>query len=157
MQLWKMALSDRIESNRIRDFWRKHKYIACVIYSTTTEDFVSGKGHYTLGIVINLNWEEDDEVPINPKWLSLHFDSLHGSTGDSTKRELNGITRFIAGPDYGDLDYVEVAIPQQSGGSNDCGLYPPHFFRIFLQNPEVCITEARVSLNIHLIHILNDY
>jgi Ulp1 family protease len=91
--------------------------------------------HWTLGIAVNLDWDVQQENGQNTsRWIVLHFDSHHCSEVPK-KRAVAFARWFLDLPPKTALKLYEVPVPSQPPGSNDCGLYPAHFWKVFLHDP----------------------
>lgn len=92
--------------------------------------------HWTLGILVNLNWKPDDtlgaEAAMLPDWRLLYFDSM-GANSDIMERARQFSTFLV---EVSDTDVKSVCVPtlMQRSNSMDCGLYPFHFLRVFLRD-----------------------
>ena len=95
-------------------------------------------GHWTLCILVNLKWIHGKRK--KPRgWICLHLDSFYSSP--SMSRIIQDYSKYLLEPETDeDLPFFHIPVAQQPVGSNDCGLYPAHYLRIFLQDPEQFIS-----------------
>jgi hypothetical protein len=122
--------------------YARHRLVAFA----TIEDF-----HFTLGILINLNWKKPDSLP---SWRLFHFDSLNGTYLANNKLNARKFGAFLAGIRIKDLPITEVPVPMQGPGSNTCGLFAAHFLRIFLDDIDKSIEFCtKVCFGYGLCHV----
>lgn len=99
----------------------------------------SGWPHWTLGIVVNRKWEKSEEVQIQHDWILFHFDTMH--CNDDSELNAVKVATFIT-QSNSNIKLIDIPVPKQPSLSNDCGLYPAHFLKIFLSNINRSIEEC---------------
>ena len=111
----------------------KKQIIAFPIFS---DEGNGGPAHWTLGTLVDVNWQREGlEIQNDPSWHLFHFDSTLCNL--ENRETANAIGRFIL--QKVPFKFMEIPVPIQSPTSNDCGLYPAHFLRIFLTDVEKSI------------------
>jgi Ulp1 family protease len=125
--------------------WKSKRILAFPVH-------IADPGHWTLSIAVNTNWATP--LSIRPHVDVYHLDSLpdnpqHRKLSESFARHIFQLE---------DTDYCqvhEVAVPRQPHFSNDCGLYPAHFMKIFLTDVEKGLLACiNVSASILLCYLL---
>jgi Ulp1 family protease len=112
-----------------KERWRAKRIIAFPVHSKLPE-------HWTLAIAVNTSYQAENP-PIRSIKL-FHFDSFPCDSGSRAKAEK--FTRFALNLSDGEeLAVYEVPVPYQPTYSSDCGLYPAHFLKIFLNNADKAI------------------
>src|ERR1700742_2444189 len=99
-----------------------------IAYPVHAEGGRNGAAHWTLAVLVNKNWKSSEP---EPSWDLFHFDSARCNSGSKINAEK--IAQIILETDF---IFVEVPVPSQPAGSNDCGLYPAHHLRTFLMDVE---------------------
>lgn len=106
-----------------------------VAYPVHADDSNIEFAHWTLGLLVNISWKKGTVLQEAHDWHVFHFDSLCcnerslPNATDIARRILNGGEEIL-------IQSHEVSVPRQPPGSNNCGLYPAHFLRIFLSDVE---------------------
>lgn len=122
-----------------RHFFRKR----IVAFPVHTEH----PNHWTLGILVNLNWTEAKQFTLGrseENWCLFHFDSSgqDKSIMDSARQFASFILEL---PSPQCINAFMIPALEQPAESNDCGLYPFHFLRVFLRdrerNIEYCLRD----------------
>jgi hypothetical protein len=106
---------------------------------------LSGPDHWSLGILVNELYNASRQNQ-DKQWILFHFDSFPGCNENSKPNAIE-IAKFIIDAKSIDVEFVEVPVPMQSPISNDCGLFPAHFLRIFLRNPDLSIKVCKVGIH----------
>jgi hypothetical protein len=129
----------QVHTNAPRDFVNKW-----IIVFPVHAGLSSGSEHWTLGILVNVKHDKDRiEQPLK-EWHLFHFNSLPGCNSKSKSNAI-GIAQYLTyTDDEEDICFREIPVPRQGFGSNDCGLYPSHFMKIFLGHPEFFIKYCLV-------------
>lgn len=119
------------------DTLRNKRVIAYPVHA----DESSGPPHWTLGILVNKSWDRNADTQADRRWSLLHFDTAHCNS--SSESNALAVAKFIAGFKSNlEIEIVDVPVPKQPALSNDCGLYPAHFLKIFLSNIDKSIEEC---------------
>jgi Ulp1 family protease len=123
--------------------WREKRVIAFPVHSKFP-------AHWTLAIAVNTNYHP--ETPSPPNIQLFHFDSCPCNSGSHDKAVKFARFAFNLGKEEKLVAY-EVPVPYQPTSSNDCGLYPAHFLKIFLNNVDKSVEFCqRVSRHDYIIY-----
>lgn len=112
-----------------RHFFRK-RILAFPVHSKTFQ-------HWTLGILVNLKWSSRKATTnerTDEEWRLFHFDSL-GCIKDVMRQAQEFASYLVELPTTSIMATMIPCLVQPSM-SNDCGLYPFHFLRVFLRDRE---------------------
>lgn len=99
---------------------------------------ISDPPHWTLGIIVNTSWQAQTDATKHPTWVILHLDSCHCSNR-SMQLALDFTCYLLGIKEKDSVKKYEIPVPSQAPKSQDCGLYPAHFLKIFLTNPDEMI------------------
>lgn len=116
------------------EYWKNMRIIAFPI-------FAKSPNHWTLGILVNVLWQPNKAIQTKFDWVLLHFDSLPCNESSTA----NGIlfAKFVvAMKGNKTIQCVDVPVPKQASHSNDCGLWPAHYLRTFLNDREFFISHC---------------
>ena len=103
---------------------------------------VHSPAHWTLGLLVNLAWTKDDKKGV-PEWMLFHFDS-HPTNVDYPLIIARHFAKCITGVKHRrDISIKDVPVPGQKTHSNDCGLWPAHYLKVILQDPDFIIDFCR--------------
>jgi Ulp1 family protease len=123
-----------------RESWKSKRLLAFPIHT-------SNPGHWTLAVAINHSWNVSPKRA--PQIDVFHFDSFPDSPQHRKKAEK--FARYAFQLEKGNLcRVIEVAVPRQTTWSNDCGLYPSHFLKIFLSDVEKALSVCMKVSNLHI-------
>lgn len=107
--------------------WTSKRIIAFPVHSP---------GHWTLGIVINYSWRTEQKAD----WRAFHLDSY--PCNQEAIKTAHKIALFVTGIKHRyELSIKEIPVPGQRTSSNDCGLWPAHYLRVFLKEREAFINR----------------
>jgi hypothetical protein len=109
--------------------WRQRRLLAFTV-------FHDKPGHWTLAIAVNMNYNAG--IDNSPNISVFHFDSLPIQTksiafAEEYARYAFQLTKAEKSKAF------EIPVPFQPASSNDCGLYPAHFLKIFLKDIDKAI------------------
>ena len=95
-------------------------------------------GHWTMGLLVTLKYSTGGQ-----DWRLFHFNSLVLPTQITSERRCLTFAQFVLRcADSRFIKFVDVPVPEQAEESNDCGLYPAHFLKVFLSDPEKFIKHC---------------
>lgn len=113
------------------EYWNSLRIIAFPI-------FAKSPNHWTLGILVNKFWQSDKATQTKFNWVLLHFDSL--PCNNSSIANGAQFAKFVTSSmDAKPIEIIDVPVPKQATHSNDCGLWPAHYLRTFLNDREFFI------------------
>lgn len=134
-----LSTPKRANATNVSEETRNKRVVA---YPVHAQKAFPGAEHWTLAVMVNENWVEGAEHQTNQRWQIFHFDTLHCNANSKINAVKTAL--FIAeSSDDSEIDFCEVAVPYQPAGSNDCGLYPAHFLKIFLSNIDKSISICK--------------
>jgi hypothetical protein len=134
---WK-AFKPVMNRGKVNETWKTRQILAFPVHTDSP-------GHWTLGIAVNKKWGILPSV--RPEIEVFHLDSLphdekHREIAEQFARHAFQLTKDD------ECQVIEVAVPYQPFGSNDCGLYPAHFLKIFLSDIDnglsICRKVSRI-------------
>jgi Ulp1 family protease len=111
---------------KVKPSWKSKRILAYPVHTPSP-------GHWTLAIAVDMTWRSSQKG--SRKINIFHFDSLPVGNEHRDLAEKFGRHAFEVA-DSEELKVFEVPIPNQPAYSNDCGLYPSHFLKIFLSDIE---------------------
>jgi hypothetical protein len=110
-----------------------------IAFPVFAEDGNKGPAHWTLGILYNALWKENLSNHLSKQtdyeWMLFHFDSAR--CNKQSKINAISLAQFLTKTDFKkDIKFIEVLVPLQGSFSNDCGLYPAHYLKLFCLDVE---------------------
>lgn len=98
---------------------------------------VHSPGHWTLGITVNHAWGTGNKA----EWVIFHFDSFPFE--GSSKSTAQKIGQFVTNVHHRkDIPIKSIPVPGQKTNTNDCALWPAHYLKIFLKDPDFFIEHC---------------